>query len=171
MNYAEDRLDRRARSAHSSEAGKEGTTQDQLASDLKRAHDDVIIHSHRETDGDDRPPSDGDRTSIHRDLRAAHELAGKTLRDGGRNRQAVFHFGMAWRICHWLEKNHCSHDDDVSCTKDEAENEWRAVGDYAQICELAGFPDVGALSLLYYRAGGNLDTESITLSSAGNERT
>eukprot|EP00578_Thalassiosira_sp_NH16_P004368 CAMPEP_0181134214 /NCGR_PEP_ID=MMETSP1071-20121207/31973_1 /TAXON_ID=35127 /ORGANISM="Thalassiosira sp., Strain NH16" /LENGTH=674 /DNA_ID=CAMNT_0023220727 /DNA_START=71 /DNA_END=2092 /DNA_ORIENTATION=- len=176
MNYAEDRLDRRARSAHSpeSEAGKKGDTptQDQLARDLKRAYD-VIISYHSRSDSDARPRSDDDDISLHRDLRAAHELAGKTLRDGGQNRQAVFHFGMAWRICHWLEKrnNNSFCRDTSSCTpgaKDEAENEWRSVGDYAQICELAGFPEIGALSLLFYRAGGNLDVESIALSSSTN---
>lgn len=108
-----------------------------------------------------------------RELRAAHELAGKTLRDRGRNRQAVFHFGMAWKCCHWLEKvdggegvnKCCTRNGDgngsSSSSSDEAENEWRSVGDYAQICELSGFPEIGMLALLFYSAGGSLDLDSI----------
>jgi len=84
----------------------------------------------------------------------AHELAGRTLRDCGQIRQSVFHFGMAWKICHWLGKQHQNND---KCNKSENENEWRAVGDYAQIAEIAGFPEIGILALLYYRCRGSLD--------------
>eukprot|EP00579_Thalassiosira_antarctica_P029192 CAMPEP_0202025964 /NCGR_PEP_ID=MMETSP0905-20130828/57713_1 /ASSEMBLY_ACC=CAM_ASM_000554 /TAXON_ID=420261 /ORGANISM="Thalassiosira antarctica, Strain CCMP982" /LENGTH=58 /DNA_ID=CAMNT_0048589037 /DNA_START=30 /DNA_END=203 /DNA_ORIENTATION=+ len=55
MNYAEDRLDRRARSSHtSSETGSIAqtteTTQDRLAWDLRRAHDVFLRHVRTETD-------------------------------------------------------------------------------------------------------------------------
>ena len=159
MNYAEDRLDRRARLSENNAEG--GSTKDQLACDLKCAHD-VLVSS-----------SSVDTTLQQSliELRDAHELCGKTLRDSGQNRQALYHFGIAWRLCHSLNclpdkqtpkptspSMNCNTNEnyvDCNITIDEHEV-WRAVGDYAQMCELSGFPEVGVLALLYYRAGGSL---------------
>lgn len=167
MNYAEDRLDRRAT------AKGDTTTHDQLEYDLKRAHcvfrNCASSHKH-ECDLPVPPPPPADEAapsispSLH-DIRAAHELAGKTLRDCGQNRQAVFHFGMAWRICHWLEKlgqnnesNTGANIDDYSIEKDE----WESIGDYAQMCEFSGFPEIGVFALLFYREGGCIEFDYTT---------
>ena len=126
MNYAEDRLDRRSRrtSAHGAH--------DDIAVDLRRAED--IFERHR---GAVVTPVSA------AELRSAHELAGKALRDKGANAKATFHFGLAWKFAA------------------QGEDEWAAVGDYAQMCELAGYPEVGALALLFCHAGGCLaDAES-----------
>lgn len=97
MNYAEDRLDRRARH----DAGK-----DSLWSDYQEA-----------VYGDN------------------HELVARTLRDVGWNAHALFHYGQAWS---------------------QAPTSWTAAGDYAQMAELAGFPEVGVMALLTYRCHGAL---------------
>jgi len=147
MNYAEDRLDRRARS---SENNTEGSgTRDQLVCDLKCAHDVLKVSL---------SSSNTTKQSLI-ELRDAHELCGKTLRDSGQNRQAVYHFGIAWRLCHSLNnKNMCNTNVDcnVDCNIIDEHDEWRAVGDYAQMCELSSFHEIGVLALLYYRAGGSL---------------
>jgi hypothetical protein len=65
----------------------------------------------------------------HGSSQEGHELLGRTLRDVGWCRHAVFHYGMAWK------------------------HSWYHVGDYAQMTELAGFPELGVLALLYYRTG------------------
>jgi len=144
MNYAEDRLDRRAR------ADKAGATvANEITADLEKAHD--VFKTHCVT----APTNDVD--SILK-LIDAHELAGRTLRDCGRIRQSAFHFGMAWRLCHWVEKHHKEDNN-----RDETKNEWKAVGDYAQISEIAGYPEVGILALLYYRCRGRLDHPFIAI--------
>ena len=91
MNYAKDRLDRRARSAEaanvppSSSSGgteeikAETCTQDQLAHDLKRAHD--VFERLSPAVNADSGEDVGMSVQSMRELRAAHELAGKTLRD------------------------------------------------------------------------------------------
>eukprot|EP00984_Skeletonema_dohrnii_P008349 scaffold3049_cov122-Skeletonema_dohrnii-CCMP3373.AAC.10 len=140
MNYAEDRLDRRARA---DEAG--ATVAEEITTDLEKAHDVFKIH------GTFTVAASTDSVDSFLQLIDAHELAGRTLRDCGQIRQSVFHFGMAWKICHWLEKQH--HNDNIN----ETSNEWKAVGDYAQICEIGGFPEIGILALLYYRCRGSLD--------------
>jgi hypothetical protein len=136
MNYAEDRLDRRARV--DDDIAEEAT--DDIRADLEHARN-VFIHC-------------ADNLNKIKD---AHELTGRTLRDCGRVRQSVFHFGMAWKLCHCLEKN---------------ENEWKAVGDYAQICEIAGFPEIGILALLYYKCRGRLDGsfDPVITKTEGNQQ-
>jgi len=142
MNYAEDRLDRRAR------ADKTGATvAEEITTDLEKAHHVIQTHFIYTSTG---AVSTDDVDSILA-LIDAHELAGRTLRDCGKIRQSVFHFGMAWKICQ-LGKQH----DTDNC------NEWRAVGDYAQIAEIAGFPEIGILALLYYRCQGRLEPFSVT---------
>ena len=69
MNYAEDRLDRRSRLGSSSATSV-------LSKDLDHAH----------------------KLLDKGDLRAGHELAGRTLRDGGLCRQAIFHYGIVWKL-------------------------------------------------------------------------
>ena len=58
-----------------------------------------------------------------------HELLGRTLRDVGWCRHAAFHAGLAWK------------------------HSWDQVGDYAQMLEFAGYPELGVLALLCYRRG------------------
>jgi hypothetical protein len=137
MNYAEDRLDRRARA---DEAG--ATVAEEITTDLEKAHEVFKIH------GTFTVAASTDNVDSFLQLIDAHELAGRTLRDCGQIRQSVFHFGMAWKFCHWQ-----CHIDNIN----ETSNEWKAVGDYAQICEIGGFPEIGILALLYYRCRGSLD--------------
>jgi len=99
MNYAEDRLDRRAR--HVDSSSKDGLWADyQKGLELQQ-----------------------------------HELLARTLRDVGWCRHAVFHAGMAWKYS------------------------WNQVGDYAQMLEFAGFPELGVLALLHYRSGRQVFVE------------
>ena len=159
MNYAEDRLDRKARAD-----AADVTTTDEIASDLEQAHL-VFKQLHSSTKNASRRPNpevDGaddiiDNTVLTQ-IKDAHELAGRTLRDCGRIRQSVFHFGMAWKLCH-----HRSNDDyDSNHTEND---EWKAVSDYAQICEFAGLPEIGILALLYYRCRGRLDPYIMSVAS------
>eukprot|EP00978_Attheya_sp_CCMP212_P020259 scaffold57759_cov50-Attheya_sp.AAC.2 len=112
MNYAEDRLDRKAR-------------QSDLAFD--QIWDSLIFPDGNNNDDDD------DDDSVWQ----KHEAAGRALRDRGCCREAVFHYGMAW----------------ITCPNN---SNWARAGDYAQMADLAGFPELGALALLYYRTGGAL---------------
>ena len=80
MNYATDRLDRRERFEQGEKGLQTGGPTgggSVLAIDLERAHSLL-----KETSS----------TSI----REGHELAGRTLRDGGFCAQATFHYAMAW---------------------------------------------------------------------------
>lgn len=131
MNYAEDRLDRRARADDNG-----ATVAEEITADLERAHHVFKTHC---IDTSSEVAFTDDVDNILQ-LINAHELAGRTLRDCGKIRQSVFHFGMAWKLAY----------------NNENGNEWRAVGDYAQICEMAGYPEVGILALLYYRCRGSL---------------
>lgn len=92
MNYAEDRLDRRARYPDGIQM-------------LWRDYRHAMNHSD-------------------------HSLLGKTLRDAGWNRQALFHFGQAW-----------IHDPD----------NWKTAADYIQMTDLAGYPAMGIIAVLVYR--------------------
>ena len=144
MNYAEDRLDRKARADRAGAA----VVTDEITTDLETAHDVFKIHGHNAVTG-----ASTDNVDNFLQLIDAHELAGRTLRDCGQIRQSVFHFGMAWKMCHWLGKQQQHRNDNCNETK----HEWKAVGDYAQIAEIAGFPEIGILALLYYRCQGSLD--------------
>ena len=118
MNYAEDRLDRRARAmdrrpreeVNDSDAGggddgrrrkvtdSPSSTDDDLASDLHRAHE--IFRLAASVTGEENRKGEGVSTSsvdgVLSQLREGHELAGRTLRDCGLCRQAAFHYAMAW---------------------------------------------------------------------------
>jgi hypothetical protein len=119
MNYAEDRLDRRARHAE----GK-----DLLWKDYTEA-----IQGNN------------------------HELLGRTLRDIGWNSHALYHYGQAWCDASASVAVASDDDDDVS-----SNGSWKAAGDYAQMAELAGFPEVGVLALLVYRARGDIQSSATT---------
>lgn len=67
-----------------------------------------------------------------------------TLRDVGWIRHAVFHYS---RAC-----------------KDET-----SVGDYAQMAEFSGYPEIGVLALLHYRNGGKLVTSDKQLQQATDD--
>ena len=151
MNYAEDRLDRRARTSAASEVNsthlepETSLTSDELQLDLDHAQSCIRrICRHTFT----KDCINEGRSEDLKDLMAAHRLAGKTLRDGGMNRQAVFHFGIAWKICRLLDGIY-----QIDEHKNSFCQEWEIVGDYAQMTEFAGFPEVGVIALLLYRAG------------------
>jgi hypothetical protein len=114
MNYAEDRLDRRARHAE----GKDLLWKDYIEA-LQGSN---------------------------------HELLARTLRDIGWNSHALFHYGQAW-----CEAAVASNADDLS-----SDTSWKAAGDYAQMAELAGFPEVGVLALFVYRARGAMQSPVTT---------
>ncbi|KAL7482211.1 hypothetical protein ACHAW6_007890 [Cyclotella cf. meneghiniana] len=203
MNYAEDRLDRRARASSacsiavdkssSVEVGGDeatstkSTTSQELEHDLNQAHSVIrrcsahaSLYIQFLNDQTDQFNLSDDHASVQRaalkEVLQAHQLAGRTLRDRGSNRQAVFHFGVAWKICHCLnsrlissiDDNESDHERSVILSEQPSDNaansgqaslscpEWKAVGDYAQMAEFAGFPEVGVIALMYYRAGGSL---------------
>eukprot|EP00977_Amphora_coffeiformis_P021412 scaffold9298_cov150-Amphora_coffeaeformis.AAC.1 len=117
MNYAEDRLDRRARF-------EEG--------DISLWKD----YCHALAAQDD-------------------ELLARTLRDVGWNRHALFHYARCW------------------CKDPESE---KACGDFAQMAEFAGFPEVGALAVLAWRSKDAIllqapidDTATITIEQDRDE--
>jgi hypothetical protein len=115
MNYAEDRLDRRARHA----VGTDLLWNDYIAALQGNCN---------------------------------HELLARTLRDIGWNSHALYHYGQAWCEASASVSAAAFEDDD-----DTSRNgNWKAAGDYAQMAELAGFPEVGVLALLVYRARGDL---------------
>mmetsp|Transcript_41796 Transcript_41796/g.61179 ORF Transcript_41796/g.61179 Transcript_41796/m.61179 type:complete len:144 (-) Transcript_41796:14-445(-) len=123
MNYAEDRLDRRARIEEELRLCQHHKTDDEsnnngsvhgnsnkgakisaatttnytntygLISDLQRAHE--VLRCNNNDDEDD---NDHEQKIRNRNLRMkqGHELAGRTLRDCGKCREATFHYGMAW---------------------------------------------------------------------------
>lgn len=152
MNYAEDRLDRRVRYLREdADTGGGSSEKSSLAADYRSALE--IIYSRKSMDSKDAATR----------LSAAHELLGRTLRDVGQCRQAVYHYAMAWMWHSSKEEN----DKNTPVMSQRA-------GDYAQMAELAGFPDVGALALLYHRSGGpildppekdsvNLPKEDVTM--------
>jgi hypothetical protein len=113
MNYAKDRLDRRSRHP-------DGT--DSL-------YQDFCHGLFRSVTASSSSSSSSSSFTIN------HELVGRTLRDVGWNRHAVYHYAQAW----------C---ENPSCLK--------AAGDYCQMAELAGFPEVGFLGLVVYRIHGQL---------------
>ena len=155
MNYAEDRLDRRARTLATCSQQKSHVSQG-LECDLHEAHS--IIHQYSAQCDfllTATASSSGDDTQIFalRKLLSAHRLAGKSLRDRGSNRQAVFHFGLAWKICHLLNRLLSSHGRESDIGDILPCQQWEAVGDYAQMAEFTGFPEVGVMALLFYRGG------------------
>ena len=153
MNYAEDRLDRRARYQEGAADHLDGknvtSTANAIAADLNLAHAALgeageklwqLLCATISTSQDDKSHvfdlSSPEITSILDQLRSGHELAGRALRDSGQCRHATYHYALAW-MCH-----------PTNCA---------AAGDYAQMADLAGYSEVGILSLLYFRAGGQLD--------------
>ena len=153
MNYAEDRLDRRAR-YHEGVGEKSGdenatSTANTIAADLNLAHAALeeageklrqLLHATNSTLQDTGSHvfdlSSPETTSILGQLRSGHELAGRALRDSGQCRHATYHYALAW-----------------TCDP----TNYAGAGDYAQMTDLAGYSEVGILSLLYFRAGGQLD--------------
>lgn len=153
MNYAEDRLDRRARyqeGAGEKSGDKNATsTANTIAADLNVAHAALeeagqkllqVLCATNSTSQDTESHvfdvSSPGIVIILDQLRSGHNLAGRALRDWGRCRHATYHYALAW-MCH--------------------PNNYACAGDYAQMTDLAGYSEVGILSLLYFRAGGQLD--------------
>lgn len=122
MNYAEDRLDRRARFLN----------------------DDKESGSGRGGGGDS--PSTLWKDYCHAlstKNNKNHELLGRTLRDIGWNRHAVFHYALAWCEAESSSPSPSSSSPLVS---------EKACGDYAQMAEFAGFPEIGVLAILAWRS-------------------
>lgn len=96
MNYAEDRLDRKARYSNSTSNELE-SSRNLIQRDLRAAHS-VL-----------KPPTTYESTeeTLSR-LKKGHELAARTLRDCGKCHQATVHYGMAWM---------CDVEDDKSAGK------------------------------------------------------
>lgn len=153
MNYAEDRLDRRARYqegvVENSGDKNAPSTANTIAADLNLAHAaleeageallQVLCATNstlKDTESHAFDLSAPKIISILDQLRSGHELAGRALRDCGRCRHATYHYALAW-MCR--PTNHAG------------------AGDYAQMTDLAGYSEVGILGLLYFRAGGQLD--------------
>mmetsp|Transcript_9559 Transcript_9559/g.17958 ORF Transcript_9559/g.17958 Transcript_9559/m.17958 type:complete len:675 (+) Transcript_9559:21-2045(+) len=146
MNYAEDRIDRKARHIDNS------SNLSPLEIDLYQAHEYLKQGQESNSCNCTSSSSSSVRTKIK-----GHELAGRTLRDAGFCAHATFHYGMAWILSYSLKNNEL---DDRSYGQDESDmgdEVARAVGDYAQMVELAGYPEFAVLSLLFYHCGGTLD--------------
>jgi hypothetical protein len=223
MNYAEDRLDRRAAASAVASSSSSGSVYDALEYDLARANIVFQKYYYRSSSStsfaiyeyDNVENNDDDveliskgittrRSAQLQELQEAHELAGRAYRDSGRNGLASYHFGMAWQLCCAAATNSTSNalaaedvvntrsssssnkDGTVTTTTTEKMNDdttttdtttttttmtsWKAVGDYAQMCELSGFPEVGIVALLYYRAGGNPNTvTTVTTNDQNND--
>lgn len=161
MNYAEDRIDRKARHIHNS------CNLSPLEIDLYQAHE--FLHDETEDSRNDfhrssSRSSNSSSSSTAQTRIKGHELAGRTLRDAGFCAHATFHYGMAW-ILSCSAKRHGYNDrlqeeeEEEDNASDVGDDVARAVGDYAQMVELAGFPEISVLSLLYYYCGGTLDTD------------
>ena len=114
--------------------------------------EDRLDRRSRHADADSSSPLEKDLNQAHKYLGEqsmntkykGHELAGRDLRDAGLSPQAIYHFAMAWIIS-------CSLDEEDEC---ECILKDKAVGDYAQMAELAGFPEVAVISLLFHMNGG-----------------
>ena len=119
MNYAEDRLDRRARGVG-------------IWNEFRQA-----IQQHD------------------------HAVLGRTLRDVGWVRHATYHAGMAWIHHHHQEKND-NNNDNVDDNSDSNTTMIMLVGDYAQMAEFAGYPEIAILSLFHYWQGGSLKQPTTT---------
>eukprot|EP00592_Proboscia_alata_P012215 CAMPEP_0194387042 /NCGR_PEP_ID=MMETSP0174-20130528/89743_1 /TAXON_ID=216777 /ORGANISM="Proboscia alata, Strain PI-D3" /LENGTH=721 /DNA_ID=CAMNT_0039176779 /DNA_START=72 /DNA_END=2237 /DNA_ORIENTATION=- len=165
MNYAEDRLDRRARHfetekvivvqhEHPQRTATSAETNSNI--DSSSSEDSPLIKDWKKAikmlkeNGNDKKSS----------IVTGHELLGRTLRDVGWCRHAAFHYAMAWILDDSNDKN----------MKNNSLS--RRAGDYAQMAEFAGFPELGVLALLHYRAGGHCrqheEFSSSFLSTTGN---
>lgn len=124
MNYAEDRLDRKARMSNitdgnmndevgskipsSSRFASDANTRNGLVRDLQRAHSllrsgggDAVSAYPVAAGRDDNfgmEEAEEKQNGFHtpKARKGGHELAGRTLRDCGSCRHATFHYGMAW---------------------------------------------------------------------------
>ena len=133
MNYAQDRLDRKS----CFNGGKE------LLESINEAHG--LLEYRGATNEDYFRRAEG------------HELAGRTLRDMGKCRQSVYHFGMASVSYASIQRrvSSISSCDEEMCEADDLQDKLvKSMGDYAQMTEFAGFPEVGIITLLYFQAGG-----------------
>jgi hypothetical protein len=162
MNYAEDRIDRKARHIQNS------CNLSPLEIDLHQAHE--FLHDDKEDSRNDfhrsssSSSSNNSSSSTVQTRIKGHELAGRTLRDAGFCAHATFHYGMAWILSCSIKRHGYNgrlheEEEEEDNASDVGDDVARAVGDYAQIVELAGFPEISVLSLLYYYCGGTLDTD------------
>ena len=100
MNYAEDRLDRKARYSESTILPSE-SSQNLIQRDLMDAYSLLNSTTSTTTTVDSTTTTTTTVTSEEKEktlsrLKKGHELAGRTLRDCGKCHQATFHYGMAW---------------------------------------------------------------------------
>ena len=125
MNYAEDRLDRRARYPDGLQ---------------------LLWKDYCEALNNNNGSSSASITSSSTTKAAVsiidNTLLAKTLRDAGWNRQALFHFGVAWIL------------------QPEA---WEKIADYTQMAELSGYPELGLIAVFIYRTRGKLLTVQLLL--------
>lgn len=77
-----------------------------------------------------------------------HSLLATTLRDVGWNRHALFHYAQAWM---------------------QSDEDPIAAGDYAQMAEFCGFPEIGVMAIGAYRLCIKLDSEVETIRSMETE--
>lgn len=132
MNYAIDRLDRRQR--YASQNDTSSTPPSSSKNNNGSLASDLSTALHTLLRIKQSP-------TCCEELSKAHTLAGATLRDGGYVKQSVFHFGMSW-----IYSPNCP----------------MRAADYAQMMDFAGYPEIGALSLLYFSCGGELLVSSVS---------
>ncbi|KAL7573042.1 hypothetical protein ACA910_018734 [Epithemia clementina (nom. ined.)] len=148
MNYAVDRLDRRARRPPPEPpTPTPSSSSSSSPNHQEAAHDKTKNNTNHNNDTTTRTTTTPTTTTsplFYSDsawqlwheygdalTTGNHEALGRTLRDVGWNRQAVYHYGQAW------------------CQAPDQES---AAADYAQMAELTGFPELGLLALLAWRA-------------------
>ena len=99
----------------------------ELKQTIARNHD-IITRSHKAWNENETKDDENNKLI----LIEAHRSSAQCLRDMGENLQAVFHYALAWKL-----------------TPEDA----FGVGDYAQMVEMCGYPELGILALLLFRSG------------------
>ena len=142
MNYATDRLDRKA-------LGRTTTT----ANDTKDDNDANDKRDDSAWDHHNYKPSDN---TEEEHLYQKHVTRGQELRDQGKNAHALYHYGQAViAVLEWIDKDRHNHprtnnnNNNNNDHKGQGTVAW-VFGDYAQMAELAGFVEIGLIAMLMY---------------------
>jgi len=149
MNYAQDRLDRKSRRTNIDDK-----QQPTIENYLQNAHIALLnallqLEKHNsQYETEESVPT----KQLVRLAQEGHSELGKVLRDVGKCREACFHFGQAWIL------GQQSNNTNILITD-------TLVGDYAQMTEFTGFPEIGILTLLLYRYSRSSSNNNIVFSS------
>ena len=135
----------------------------------------VTANNNNNIDDMDNVDNVDDKVIQHQIIQG-HELAARSLRDQGKNSQSLFHYGQAWLLSsssssfssNTNEKKNIRNDDDHNQEQQQVQQqqqtyetcmEQKIIGDYVQMTEFNGIPEIGILALLFYFNGGTLNLE------------